>query len=127
MRALLIPVEGPCEEIDLLPDEAQDAAPGGRLLQLQLLVGGYIEALVCPDFIRDADLATMYANEEGKLHQLPINRRATDFLVPGVGLAWGDYVAGPVVLAGFDPETGETRDLPEPVARRARLIEAEAR
>jgi hypothetical protein len=53
--------------------------------------------------------------------------RATDFMVPGVGLHYGDYIAGPLVLAGFDPETGDNAsEVPDGVERRARLIEREA-
>lgn len=70
--------------------------------------------------------ATAYVNEEGKLVGLEPNMRATDFLVPGVGLFWGDYIAGSLVLAGFDVRTGRHRELPESVVRRARLIECEA-
>lgn len=121
MKALVIPVEGPLEEIELVPDEN-----GSTLAPLQAAVGGWIEAVPIPDFVRDADSATAYINEEGKLEQLPFNGRATDFFVSGIGLFFGDYIAGPLVLCGFDPETGEHAELPEGVIRRARLIEREA-
>jgi hypothetical protein len=52
--------------------------------------------------------------------------RATDVMVPGAGLFWGDYIAGPLLLCGFDARTGEHVDLSEPVIARARLIEREA-
>ena len=52
--------------------------------------------------------------------------RATDFLVPGEGLMWNDYIAGPMLLCGFDIRTGEHALLPEGVVKRARLIEREA-
>lgn len=118
MIALLIPVEGPLEEVELSEDSL--------LEQLQGLVGGGdIEALPLPGFVGHAGAATAYINEEGKI-ELEINRRATDFMVPGVGLFWGDYIAGPFVLCGFDPEAGTHRELPEPVIARARLIEREA-
>jgi hypothetical protein len=118
MKAIVIPVEGPLVEIDL--------ADEGNLKVLQNAVGGYIEAVAVPDFISGADEATAYVDEEGKLTGLPINRRATDFMVPGVGLSYGDYIAGPMVLAGFDPDSGEHAELPAGVVRRARLIEDEA-
>jgi Domain of unknown function (DUF3846) len=120
MIALVIPVEGPLVEVELSPRE-----DGSTLAQLQELVGGYIEALPLPDFIEGADRATAYIDEEGKGIQEP-NMRATDFLVPGVGLFWGDYIAGPLVLCGFDPRRGVHAELPEGVLRRARLIEREA-
>jgi hypothetical protein len=115
MNVLLIPVEGPLVELELEPGES-----GARLRQLQELVGGFVQALPLPDFIPGAERATAYINEEGR------DMRATDDLVPGVGLWWGDYVSGPMVLAGFDPVRGVHRELPAPVAARARLIEQEA-
>jgi Domain of unknown function (DUF3846) len=120
MKALVIPEAGrPLVEVDF-GDE-----PG--LAELQALVGGMIEALPLPAFIPGADRATAYINEEGKFDpDCGPNTRATDYLVPGVGLFWGDYIAGPMVLCGFDPVTGTHRDLPEGVIRRARLIEREA-
>jgi hypothetical protein len=120
MNVLLIPVEGPLVELELEPGES-----GARLRQLQELVGGFVQALPLPDFIPGAERATAYINEEGR-DVLPPNMRATDYLVPGVGLWWGDYVSGPMVLAGFDPVRGVHRELPAPVAARARLIEQEA-
>jgi hypothetical protein len=120
MKALVIPVSGPLEEVDL-PDE------DSQLAKLQQLVAGNIEAVVVPGFIEGAEKATAYVNEDGKfLESCPPNMRATDFMVPGVGMFMGDYVAGTFVLCGFDPSTGEHADLPAPVIARARLIESEA-
>ena len=118
MKALLIPVEGPLVELDL-PAE-------NRLEELQRLVGGYIEAVPVPYFVNGFDRATSYVNEEGKYIGLPANMRATDFMVPGVGIGFGDVIAGPMLLCGFDPATGDTADVPAGVVRRARLIESEA-
>jgi Domain of unknown function (DUF3846) len=114
-KALLIPVEGPVEEVTL----------DGTLEQLQGFVGGYIEAVGLPGFITDSDNATAYVNEEGKLEGLAANMRATDFMVPGVGLMWGDYISGNMLVCGLD-EFGEHIDIPKAVARRVRLIESEA-
>lgn len=119
-RALLIPVEGPVTELDL--DDGEDS-----LRVLQAAVGGWIEAVRLPRFIRGAGRATAYVNEEGKLERLPINRRATDFMIPGIGLFPGDYIAGPMVVAGFDPASGtHLPTLPPAVERRIRKIEDEA-
>ena len=119
MIALVIPEAGPLVTVDLGSD------PG--LEELQGLVGGMIEALPLPGFIAGAAAATAYINEEGKFDpDCGPNMRATDFMVPGVGLFWGDYIAGPFVLLGFDPSTGTHRELPEGVIARARLIEQEA-
>lgn len=68
----------------VIPDE-------GRLAALQSLVGGLIEALP----IADDGGATVFINEEGKLHRLPATALWTDdhgCLVDGV--------AGPFVVLG---------------------------
>lgn len=117
-KGFVIPVEGRCFELEV-PDEES-------LRVLQKAVGGYIEAVGVPGFIPDAEYGTVYVNEEGKLHGLEPNMRATDFMVPGVGLWAGDYIAGNMVLLGFDPYTGENADVPESMVKRARLIEEEA-
>jgi hypothetical protein len=122
MKALVIPSEGPLVEVELVPND-----DGSSLAQLQALVGGYIQALPLPEFIPGSDYATAYINEEGKFDpDCKPNMRATDFFVPGIGLMHGDYIAGAVVLCGFDPEVGENRDVPQAVIDRARLIESEA-
>jgi hypothetical protein len=119
MKALVIPVEGPLYWMDLGGDN--------DLPTLQAAVGGFIEAVRLPEFVDPAGCATGYINEEGKLVDEPeVNWRATDFMVPGVGLRWGDFIAGPMVLVGFDPSTGLHERLPEKVEARARLIEREA-
>lgn len=126
MQALLIPVSGPLQEIETVPG----------LAGLQKIVGGNIEAVVIPEFADRTGQSTGYINEEGKYmpHEKEDgspgfgapNMRATDFMVPGVGMFPGDYVAGPFLLCGFDPRTGEHDELPQSIIDRARLIEQEA-
>jgi hypothetical protein len=116
-RALVIPVRGPVETIEL----------NGGLEQLHAIVGGLVQALPLPEAIDRDQRATVYINEEGKLDpDAKPNMRATDFMVPGVGLFLGDYIVGPMIVAGFDPRTGEHTELPPAVERRVRLIEREA-
>jgi Domain of unknown function (DUF3846) len=116
MKALMIPVEGPIKEVDLK----------GGLDELQQLVGGgLIEAINLPEFVDQTGMSTAYVNEEGKYLFEP-NMRANDFMVPGVGLFPGDYIAGPFLLCGFDPMRGEHAELPKSIIDRARLIEREA-
>lgn len=118
MIALVIPVEGPVEEITL--EESS-------LSQLQGIVGGYIQAIPLPGFIAGSEVATAYVNEEGKFDSAcGPNMRATDFMVPGVGLMFGDHIAGSFILCGFNPATGDHAELPQAVIDRARLIEREA-
>jgi hypothetical protein len=121
-QAIVIPPDGPFRAISL---EERD---GSHLDQLQELVGGYIEAMRIPPEFDRTGRATCYINEDGKYTEAcALNRRATDFLVPGVGLFFGDYIAGAMVLVGFDPETGEhLPELPEDVVRRAKLIAEES-
>jgi hypothetical protein len=88
---LLIPAEGPLQEITL----GLDSSTGehvSTLDHLQTLVGGCIEAVPLPDFIPGADRVIAYVNEEGKFDPAcQPNMRATDFMVPGVGLFFGTY------------------------------------
>jgi hypothetical protein len=115
--ALLTPVEGPVQTVEL----------DGTLEQLQGIVGGLVQALPVPEFICADDGSTAYVNEEGKFDpDCGPNMRATDFLVPGVGLFWGDYVAGPMLVCGFDPRASRHAALPDAVEKRVRLIEREA-
>jgi hypothetical protein len=117
LEALVIPVLGPVQPVTL----------DDTLEQLQGIVGGLIQALPVPDFICPGGRATVYVNEDGKADpNCAPNFRATDFLVPGVGLFWGDYIAGPMIVAGFDPRTGNHAPLPETVEQRVRLIEQES-
>lgn len=117
--ALLIPVEGPVQEVIL----------DGTLEQLQNAVGGgFIEAIPVPRFVDPTGHSTCYINEEGKFRpDLKPNMRATDFFVPGMGIQFNDYIAGPALLCGFSIQTGEHDvDLPKSVVDRVRLIEREA-
>jgi hypothetical protein len=120
-KAFLIPVTGPCREVVI--DDGDD---GDSLGQLQALVGGYIEPIGVPDFIPGAEYGTAYINEEGKIFGLEPNMRATDFMVPGIGLSPRDYIVGNMVLLGYNPHTGENADVPEGMVKRAKLIEEEA-
>ncbi len=45
-----------------------------------------------------------WVNDEGKLVNLPANRLGSLLL----DLAPGDYCAGPLLVLGFDPETGDS-------------------
>jgi hypothetical protein len=85
-------------------DEAQpitssDFADEPQLEALQKIVGGYIEQVpMWSDYLGIP--CAVYCNEEGKLHHLPINQRATmlwraKLRMPG---ALADVLVGPVVL-----------------------------
>lgn len=101
---------------------------GDELKGLQRLVGGYIEAVPLPSFLKCANTVTSYVNEDGKFDPSCVpNMRATDYMVPGFGLLYGDYIGGTFVVCGFSPARGS--HLPKPPREaidRARLIEREA-
>ena len=81
-----------------------------QLESLQELVGGYIEAIgLWPN-------VTAYLNEEGKLIDLPVNHTASRLALACEAIAPMDYIAGPLVVIGFDPNTGENQDIPEDLA-----------
>jgi hypothetical protein len=97
MKALLVPVEGAVETIDV--EQTLDV--------LQGLVGGDIELLSWRDD------AVCIINERGKELGLAENVSAT-FLV-GPVLQRGDFIVGPMVIAGGYTVDGELGDCPEDV------------
>lgn len=107
MRALLIPSNPDRPVCDVQLDELN------VLADLQALVGGDIEALRFPE----REDVMPFVNDEGKLAALPANQRATELLASV--LMSGDWIAGDLVLTGFDAETGDTVDLPEEIGVRA--------
>jgi hypothetical protein len=77
------------------------------LHDLQAAVGGDIEAV---DTAVLGPRLTSYINAEGKFNGCHPNPRATQLLGPG--LFAGDWIAGPLLVCGFDPAEGENRDCP---------------
>ena len=71
---------------------------------LQAAVDGYIEGVPIQEFPNIA----IFINEEGKFTQ-EFNSTATKLVKPN--LRSGDYISGPMVVTGFDPETGNNKDL----------------
>lgn len=116
-HGVLIPELGEVTPIEL--------PPTNWLTQMQAAVGGLVEQVLLPPFLEEHGGAVMFINEEGA-GILPPNMRATDFLVPGIGLAWGQVIYGPAVLVGDDREHGELADLPARVLGRITLIVQEA-
>lgn len=58
----------------------------------QSLVGGYVE------LVYFSDGSAMMVNEEGKIHDLPLNRFATVIASLKGGLFEGDYICGDAVF-----------------------------
>lgn len=80
----------------LHPDGSITDLPKRRptLEELQAAVGGYIEHLSIKYLERRGQ---MFLNEEGKLHHLPINFKATA-IARSAGIADSDFVVGSVVI-----------------------------
>lgn len=93
----------------------QDA--DGSLEWFQRAVGGPIEA------VELAGTVVGYIHEEGKLVGLGRNGIAT--AVSKSSLFPGDWIAGPMVVAGFDPRSGLDRDLPAHWREHLRRLAAE--
>jgi Domain of unknown function (DUF3846) len=98
---LVIPVRGAVEEV-ILTD---------GLEQMQELVAGLIQALPIPEFIDPSGRSTAYVNEEGKMIGLEPNMRATDFMVPGVGLFWGTSSPATSCSSALIPDAASTRPI----------------
>lgn len=95
----------------VIPHETRIAAfehQFGDLVDYQAAVGGYVE----PVYLADARV-TLLANEEGKVRQLPVNRRATCLwwlLHPET--RGHDVLVGDVVLIGSTRGHGSTTAVP---------------
>lgn len=79
--------------------------------QLQGIVGGYFQVINIPA----TDNATMWVNEEGLIHDLPVNAFATTILAHyagQVGQGLAQMIRGTVCVSGYDPDGGET-DVPD--------------
>jgi hypothetical protein len=101
VKALLIPTIGPVKEVQ------QDG-----LRDLQRLLDGHIEGLP----VDGRHNAAAYVNEQGLLARLADNPRATRLL--------GIQIAGPAVVCGFDPTTGEQTSVPDDLAETVLAISA---
>ena len=102
MRAVLVPVDGPPEIIDVEPGDI-----GPRVL------GGWLEIVLLKGW--PGEMVHAYIDEEGKLKGLPVNQLATDLAhVPG------DVIAGPMVILGSDGP--EEADVPEEVLAALGLV-----
>ncbi len=96
-----IPVEGPPTLVTMDTEE---------LSFLQKSVGGWIEAVGLDDG------HTLYLNEEGKLHRLPVNEVATRITRDVLPAA--DIVVGDCVLVGATDDEGESSSVDAPAVER---------
>jgi len=94
-------------------DQALHLEVLGKLADYQTAVGGYIE----PVAIKQPAM-TLFANEDGKVQGLPVNRRATLLwwlLVPQA--RHRDVLCGNVVLVGPADKDGRSTDIPDEIRR----------
>lgn len=89
--------------------ETEERSIDPTLEVLQGLVGGPIEVVSPPASESTPDWHA-YCNEEGKIHSLPFNRRATNY-ANYLGWPRGDVLCGPVVFLGDGPDGGDA-DIP---------------
>lgn len=76
----------------------------------QALNDGWLEA------VKVANDVTAYIDEEGKMKELPYNQKAMEVLtrlINQVPFGGQDIIVGPMVLVGFNPETGDDIDVPQ--------------
>ena len=87
----------------------QDQIDTGRLADYQERVGGPIQVINLDD-----PPASLYLNEEGKLVELPVNRRAT-LLLWGHhrGLRYEDIIVGDAFLVGVPDRRGRDTNVPD--------------
>lgn len=99
MRAAIIPAD-PAQPIRVEDIEDNFEALGA-------VVGGFLEAVGA-----QAIAAGMYINEEGKIHGLARNDRATLVANVSRSIRSTDYIAGDAVLLGLCDDEGNDTDLP---------------
>jgi len=95
--AIVIPAD------ETLPIEKKEL---NGLDDYQAAVGGWIESVPMP-----SGAMSMYINEEGKVHGLSMNKRATS-IVESM-LFQGDFIVGDAIVVGFNPTTGDDADVPD--------------
>lgn len=83
----------------------------GQLQALQGLVGGYIEAAYSAD-----QSVTFWINEEGKIHDLPVNGFGTAlWWLVNPAVRNRDTLRGPVLITGGADGQGDTLPIPDDV------------
>jgi hypothetical protein len=125
-RALLIPVDPAAPVSDLRIPHGTHAG----LRVLQDAVGGFIEQIDLPSSVDPDRSALAIVNEDGKPAGMRMNSRATALLRAEVrdtvGLPWGDYIVGDVVVIGVSDDA-DAGDVPKAVERRIMEIDKEER
>ena len=120
VMAITLPVVGIGDEFGITIGYPKQ---GETLPYLQAQVGGYVDAIeiVLPE---TGTVATLWIADEGKINGERRNVLAEMVAQHGGwrGREHGDWIAGPCVVTGHDPETGETVTLPDDWAMDLGLI-----
>jgi len=101
--------------IKIYADGKQEIVNVSTLDDFQEAVEGYIEAT--GRFPSDPNLIG-FVNEDGKFQELPVNVKASElvfgeqFKKDYVSGQVYDAVCGTMLVLGYDPETGEEKDIP---------------
>lgn len=103
INAIVIPVQGAAE----IGQVAQD------IRTLQGIVGGYIEAISTMYDEEGRPQAILWCNEEGKLKDFALNRRATAIWYALNGGPTGDTLCGTIILTGANDGNGDILPVPE--------------
>ena len=91
----------------------QDEIGSSTLPDYQRRVGGLIEHI---GFNQPA--ASMYVNEEGKINELPLNRRATLLVwMHNPAFRYQDIIVGDALLTGPADEHGRDTNVPDELSR----------
>ena len=99
-KAIVIKTNGQVESMDM-----------ASLEDLQKAVGGYIEAI---NINWENRALTVYCNEEGRVHELPINMACCIWLSKnGMYPALETPIHGDVVVIGECDDEGKDTDVPE--------------
>lgn len=93
------------------PDGSITKLPDLELATLQEAVGGYVQAITLQTY---GEEVTAWVNEEGKMHDLPYNHRATLFCHGN--LFAGDFIAGPMIVSGGTDAIGVSLPITKRVA-----------
>jgi hypothetical protein len=95
-RLIIIPADD-AQEI-----RVREAEKAPRLQELQDICDGYIEAV--PHWVEHEGMrCVVYCNEEGKMRDLPLNRRATLLWYAALGTPVDDVLCGDIAIVASLP------------------------
>jgi hypothetical protein len=108
VKAAIIAVDGATEVLELQED----------LKTLQSIVGGWLEAIYGDHDEHGNPQVVILCNEEGKIHNLPVNHKATAlwWAIDPLAAEIGDSIRGAVVVVGGADDEGQMLSIPDHIA-----------